>query len=583
MGRRDRILAARDLRLHFPLLRRRAVHRTPLRHHAVAGQGARGACVSDRRAARRRHAARSPACRMGARPLEGVRPRARRNFRTRGAAPLRGRRTRRDDAGRARVARDAERRSGPRRSVFRKGRRRRVSRVLGFRRRHGSRGVRGERQSRRLRLAARPRHRHQREDRARPLCRSLQLPWIQGAHRGAARRRRPPHLLRSCRGRVPERQNVSGWPLGKRKPHPARWNGVRLPRTGRSAHAGMGVAAGCETDCGARRHLAAEDHQRAAVVARRARRPRDDAGAGGARSVAGRHSVADVSRRPWRHGAAARAQRRQGAADLDRHRPHHRRSEPGRPRHRREPPRCVGVRRRRSLQRHGGADGARAIARRARQTRRAPEAHDRVRQLGCGGIHPHLVYGMGRRARARTDRSCSGVSERRHGRPGHDVRRHGGAVAQPGDQRIRGDGARRSRGVGRGEESTRKRIGLHRVPEFSRRPGGRSDVYRTIWRLPLDLRQPSVDGKGRRPAVHPARHDDASLGHHRAAARERRRASARLRGVCVAPARVRQGHYRSDAGARPRGRHAARAGGRSFQRRRGRDVAPHRSRAERSG
>src|SRR5207245_631960 len=102
----------------------------------------------------------------------------------------------------------------------------------------------------------------------------------------------------------------------------------------------------------------------------------------------------------------------------------------------------------------GGADGARAIARRARQTRRAPEAHDRVRQLGCGGIHPHLVYGMGRRARARTDRSCSGVSERRHGRPGHDVRRDGGAVAQPGDQRIRGDGARRSRGVGRSEEST---------------------------------------------------------------------------------------------------------------------------------
>ena len=192
----------------------------------------------------------------------------------------------------------------------------------------------------------------------------------------------------------------------------------------------MGVGARRQTDRASGRDLAARHHERAALVARRARDPRRHAGPRGALLVAGRPAD-DVScgpeQRPSPHGGANGRWR---AADLDRHRTavgHH----PSRStRHRRKSSRRLGVRRRGSVERHGLDDGAGPIAWRAGEARHPAEALHRLRELGRRGIHAHLVNRMGRAARGRARRPCRGLSERRQLGLGSQLRRLGGAVVE---------------------------------------------------------------------------------------------------------------------------------------------------------
>ena len=74
----------------------------------------------------------------------------------------------------------------------------------------------------------------------RPLFESIQLPRVQGAHRGARGRRGAAHLLRSCRGWLCARQSFSRRPVGPGEPHPARRDHLRLHRARRPDYAGLG-------------------------------------------------------------------------------------------------------------------------------------------------------------------------------------------------------------------------------------------------------------------------------------------------------------------------------------------------------
>ena len=214
-----------------------------------------------------------------------------------------------------------------------------------------------------------------RQDRARAVLGALQLPRIQGADRRAAGRSRSPHLLRS-RGRwVQEGQGLSRRTVGTRKPHPARRHRLRLPRAGRSAHARVGVGARREAHRTPRRRSRCPKIISAPLSWRgRARPPRGDAGARRAAGLAGRPADR-VSRRAGTSPSSAcacRSTTRSGpiwtvtgritGAIVAR-----------RAGHRRQPSRRVGVRRRRSVERHRVADGAGAVARRAREAGRAAE------------------------------------------------------------------------------------------------------------------------------------------------------------------------------------------------------------------
>ena len=140
-------------------------------------------------------------------------------------------------------------------------------------------------------------------------------------------------------------------------------------------------------------------------------------------------------RRGTGDGAPAGAERRQGPADLDGDRTHHRHRRPGSARDRRQPPRRVGLRRRRSVERHGVADGAGAIAGHARDAGHASEADDRVRELGRRRVLAHLVDRVGRAARARARRPRRRLSQRRQLRVGPGFQGVGGAGAEPASSR----------------------------------------------------------------------------------------------------------------------------------------------------
>ena len=145
-----------------------------------------------------------------------------------------------------------------------------VALLLGLGRRHRAGDLRQQRQPRRLRPAARGRHRSQGENRHRPLLEPVQLPRIQGADRAARRRGRHHRLLRSDGGRIHERRGVSEGPVGPGEPLPARRHRLRLHRPRRSADAGVGVHAGRAPHHRGGSGVGADDHGRAAVVARRA-------------------------------------------------------------------------------------------------------------------------------------------------------------------------------------------------------------------------------------------------------------------------------------------------------------------------
>jgi len=164
--------------------------------------------------------------------------------------------------------------------------------------------------------------------------------------------------------------------------------------------------------------------------------------------------------------------------------------------------------------------------------------------LGRGRVFAHLFDRVGRAACPRTLRSRRRLSERRQLDFRPRLQGDRGSFAEP---RPRAECARRPgpQGPRHGDrrQPSRGRLGLHRVPELPRGAGGRYDVRWTVRRLPLDVRQPSVDAEVWRPRVSAPRRDGASLGRRRAAPRQRRRGPARLPGHGRSRDRVRQGDH----------------------------------------
>ena len=284
----------------------------------------------------------------------------------------------------------------------------------------------------------------------------------------------------------------------------------------------MGLRAGRAAHQGGGRSVPPENHERAALVERRALDPRSVEGSRRTGHVAGWSADHVPRRRRAGDRSYARADGRQGAADLDGHRPPHRHAITRSARHRRQPSGCVGVRGGRSVERDRVVDGACAIARCAREAGHAPEAHDRVCQLGRRRVHAHLVDRMGRAACARSRRACGRVSQRRqlHVRPG--LQGVGRSVAEPPRRPERaGHPRHRGRYSGNAEQPARRRLGLHRLPQLPRRADCRYVFQRSIRRLSLDVRQPSMDAEVRRPRVRPPYGDDPAVGRDGAASRQR--------------------------------------------------------------
>ena len=105
------------------------------------------------------------------------------------------------------------------------------------------------------------------------------------------------------------------------------------------------------------------------------------------------------------------------------------------------------------------------------------------------------------------------------------------------------------------QQPARQRLGLHGLPQLPRRADRRHVVQRTVRRLSLRVRQPSLDAEVRRPRLRPSCRDDPAVGRDGAAPRERRHRAARLPRVRGSHSRVRQGKGRA---ARPGDRAALR-------------------------
>ena len=160
------------------------------------------------------------------------------------------------------------------------------------------------------------------QDRARPLLEPLQLPGLQGAHRGARGRGGHPHLLRPRGGRLHAGAGVPGRAVGPREPHPARRDHLRLHRPRRPADAGLALAAGGAPGAARGGAVAASNRGTPAVVEGREAAPREHGRAGGAEGVAGRAPDRVPARRragprphEGRHGQQRRSQPRGRGAD----------------------------------------------------------------------------------------------------------------------------------------------------------------------------------------------------------------------------------------------------------------------------
>ena len=171
-------------------------------------------------------------------------------------------------------------------------------------------------------------------------------------------------------------------PVGPGQPPAARRHRLRLHRARRSAHAGLGVHARRAAHSARRGDVAAQDHGAADVAsrhpadsraARRARRARRLEGRPAHRLPPGRRDRAAA--RAHRHADRHSTQLRGGGT-------HPRQRAARRVGGARQPPRRVGVRRRRPVERHGVDDGADQGARRPEATGRAAEAHAGVRRHG---------------------------------------------------------------------------------------------------------------------------------------------------------------------------------------------------------
>ena len=249
----------------------------------------------------------------------------------------------------------------------------------------------------------------------------------------------------------------------------------------------------------------------------------------------------------------------------------------GRPR---QPPRRLGVRGRRSLERHRLPHGGDEGLRRAAQVGEAATTHTRLLLLGRGGGRAHGLDRVGRELRGGPRREGRRLPERRllglrprlparRGRlagasrprsragdrgPGHAAAPRRGPEGRGGEGTSRGTrrhptGRRRPRG-----RPHRQRLGPHGLPEPPRGADDRAHVRRALRRLPLDVRRLRLDEPRRRPRVPLPRAPLPDLGHPRPAPRERRPPAVRLRGLRPASAPIRGRPRRGDGGgpARPR-------------------------------
>ena len=206
------------------------------------------------------------------------------------------------------------------------------------------------------------------------------------------------------------------------------------------------------------------------------------------------------------------------------------------------------------VERFGGADGARAHARSAREE---PACAPRRTILFASWdaeeftLTSSTEWGEQHEQRAR--RECRRVPQRRQRGVGAEFRRGGGAGAQSADRRSRrrrsgipwrgfrstlpgAPATQKERGAlpdrrrrRAGEQQARQRVRLHGVPQFPRHSDRGPVLRRPVRRLPLHLRQPSLGLTDRRSRLPLPRGDGADLGAARAAPRERGRAAARLR------------------------------------------------------
>ena len=147
--------------------------------------------------------------------VEGVRPRHRRDRRARGAAAL----PHRDEADDGELGGAVHGRAGARRSGHTEAAAA-LQRLLEVRRGRGAGHLRGQRESRELRLARVAGHRRARQDRPGPLLGAVQLSRLQGVDRRKARRGRDAHLLGPRGGWREQRRGLPRWPVGQREPHP---------------------------------------------------------------------------------------------------------------------------------------------------------------------------------------------------------------------------------------------------------------------------------------------------------------------------------------------------------------------------
>ena len=290
-----------------------------------------------------------------------------------------------------------------------------LPRPLGLGRRRGARRLRPQRQPRGLRGAPEERHRRAGQDRPRPLLEPVQLPRLQGPHRREAAAR-PAILIYSDpaedgfkrgpvfpdgpwgpeshiqRGAitydfiVPGDPLTPGWPSLPGAP-PGEAGGGALAPEDRRACRSRG-----RTRSRSSRTWTAPSPRRTGRAA-----CRSSTASGGDRVRV--HLKVRMDNRVAPNYVVEGRLRGDGAA--------RRVGDP------RQPPRRVGVRRRRPVERHRLPDGGDAGPRRARPIGQEAAAHARVLLLGRRGGGPHRLHRVGRALRGRARHEGGRLPERR--------------------------------------------------------------------------------------------------------------------------------------------------------------------------
>ncbi len=226
-------------------------------------------------------------------------------------------------------------------------------------------------------------------------------------------RGRDPHLLRPRGGRLQAGPGVPGRPLGTREPHPEGRHHLRLHRARRPADPGLALSSRGPPGEAGGGALAAEDRRPAALVEGREAPPREHGRPRRSEGLAGGPAVRVPPRRRPRprppqgeDGQPGRPELR-GRGTNTGDGPARRVGDP------RQPPRRVGVRRRRPVERHRLLDGPDAGPRRDGPLRSAAPAHPGVLLLGRRGSRAHGIHRVGRALRRRARDEGGRLSQRR--------------------------------------------------------------------------------------------------------------------------------------------------------------------------